>query len=423
MERLTLKHTKSLSPITCKEVDAKVVLEDGKVILEKKDEQGKEYKSLIEKDYDYYQRMAKERIPMQVSPNALFLYISAKCNLNCAVCYEYGNTYEEPSKRDIERLLERFKGKVVVLMGREPTCREDLFEIIKIAAKKNRVCLLTNGLKLVDYDYVRRLKEAGLDSVTLSFNSFDDDVYIKMNGRPLLDQKLKALENIKRVGIKTVLSATLARETNEEEIKKLCDYVYDNRSFIYEFRIRAATIIGRHLDIEPFCMTELMEMVAKSLGLEKDDILKEQTFWAEFLKEIKYFVPEQVRTFVRTRLCSFSFHVTREGGKYSCLGSHVDMDALKKTKFKKTRLIYNLIKGYSLRYILQNLCFVLKIPFKFDEANSIMVVLRCWPNVYNIDLEENRKCPSQYYKDGGFVPFCYSNILLENKTTKESTNV
>ena len=48
-----IRKTKSLSPLTCGLVDADVVLDNGKVFLVKKDEQGKEYKSLIEKDYEY----------------------------------------------------------------------------------------------------------------------------------------------------------------------------------------------------------------------------------------------------------------------------------------------------------------------------------------------------------------------------------
>jgi hypothetical protein len=40
-----------------------------------------------------------------------------------------------------------------------------------------------------------------------------------------------------------------------------------------------------------------------------------------------------------------------------------------------------------------------------------MVILRCWPNIYTIDLEENKKCLSTFFKDGSFKPFCYSNIM------------
>ena len=54
---------------------------------------------------------------------------------------------------------------------------------------------------------------------------------------------------------------------------------------------------------------------------------------------------------------------------------------------------------------------VFKLPYKGAETNSMMIVLRSWPNVYNVDMAEIMKCPTQYYKRGQFLPFCYANIM------------
>jgi uncharacterized radical SAM superfamily Fe-S cluster-containing enzyme len=407
---ITIRRTKSLSPITNCEVDAEIIKEDGNVYLLKQDENGKSYKSLIEKDEDFYELMTSETVPCQVEPNAIFLYVSGRCNLNCPICYEAGGEHKEISLKEIEYRLARVKNKAISLMGKEPTCREDIFEIIKVAAKNNRCSLLTNGLKLVNYDYTARLKEAGVDIVTLSFNGFDDEIYKEMNGKPLLDIKLKALDNLGRVGLKTMISVTINRGTNEGEIRKICDFCFENRSYIYEMRIRTVSTVGQHLDAEPYCMSEMIDLVARALEIPKEDIIKEQIFWKELIKELGPLIPEQIKAFARTRLCSFNFHVTRNE-RYTCLGSHVNMDALKQSKFRKARFIYDLIRNYGPKYLTQSACMFLKIPFNPGEVNNIAIVLRSWPNLYNIDLVENRKCSSQYLRDGEYSPFCYSNIV------------
>lgn len=415
MTQSIIRNVKSLSPLSYKEIDAKIILEDGKVYLEKQDEEGKDYKSLLDNDYGFFQLMTKDKVDRQVPPHSIDLYVSSVCNLNCPLCYEDIGGKQELSLSEIENILRDIKGKVIVLMGREPTCRKDIFEIIKITTKNNRACLLTNGIKLADYGYVLKLKEAGLDNITFSFNGFDDEIFRKTNGKPLLDIKLKALRNIKRAGIKTCLSVTLAKGVNDdkENIRKLFDYCFDNQSFIYEIRFRSAEPVGRHIeDVEPFCLSEMMKLMADSLYLDKRDIVREYDFWDQILNESRFIpVPTVVRRFVRTRLCSFNFHLKREAGRYSCLGSEVDVESIKRAKFKEPLIVYNILKSYGLSYILQNLAILFKFPYKGKETNSMMVVLRCWPNVYNVDMAEIMKCPTQYYKRGQFLPFCYANIM------------
>ncbi len=421
MERFTIKQTKSLSPLSFAEVDAEVVYEDGNIYLEKQDENGKKHKTVVEKDYDFYRLMTKDKVTTQVAPHAIDLYVSSECNLKCPVCYEDVGGKEQLTLEEMERLLANHENRVVVLMGREPTCRKDIVDVIRVAGKQNRVCLLTNGIKLANYDYVMRLKEAGLDTITFSFNGFDDEIYRQMNGRPLLDVKLKGLENAKRAGIKTCLSATLARGVNEGQIKELTDYCFDNRSFIFELRIRSVTSVGRHVDVPPYCMSEMVDMVAGQLHIDRDAMLKEQAFWEEVVEELKFVVPSSIRRFARTRPCSMSFHVSRSSSGYSCLGGALDLERLEGSRLKKAALAYQLVKAYGPRYIMQNAALVLKlavlwkqaekIPFIWKEPNTLMIALRSWPNVYNIDLEENKKCPTLYYKKGQFLPFCYANIL------------
>jgi uncharacterized radical SAM superfamily Fe-S cluster-containing enzyme len=413
--RTLLKRTRSLSPLTFEEVDAEVVLEDGRVFLEKRDENGTFYKTLLENDYSFYRQMTRDRVEEQVSPHAIDLYVSHKCNLACPVCYEDIGGKKALSVAEVERLLSGYENKVIGLMGREPTCNPEIFDVIRIASRRNRACLITNGVNLADRDYVMRLKEAGVDSITFSFNGFDDEIYRRMNGKPLLEVKLRALENLKQAGIPTCLSATLARGVNEDQVRPLADYCFDNRSFIFELRIRTTEPVGRSLDVQPYCMSELVSLVTDSLGIEREDVLKEYLFWQQVLEETRLPVPENVRKFTRTRLCSFNFHV-RKKQCYSAVGSYIDVEAIRRAAIKEPLIAYYFLKAYGIRTISKNLSVLFKTPSLWKETDGMMIVLRVWPNIYNIDLEENRKCPTQYYKNGVFLPFCYANATEHEQT-------
>ena len=415
MERIELKKTKSLSPVSFEEVDARVVVEDGIVYLEKEDENGEHHKSFVERDVDFYKTQTSYQVDEQVDARHLLLYVSSKCNLNCPLCYENVKGKEEVSLEEIKNIAAQNKKKIIVLMGREPTCRKDILEVIRILAKDNRVTLLTNGIKLAKYEFAAQLKEAGLTQIIFSFNGFDDEIYKKMNGKPLLETKLQALSNIKKLGIKTLLSITLARGVNDKELKDICQYCFDNRSFIFQLRVRTATTLGRHMEeVESYCMTEMLELLANQLEISYDDILKEQAFWNTFVDEFdKVFPSNAIATLLKNRLCSFIFTVRRDRvtRQFSSLASRIDMDAIAAAKFKKPLILYNLIKAFGPRGIAQNIARMLKLPLPVGESDHLMIFLRCWPNIYTIDLEENKKCPSRYLKDGEFLPFCYANIL------------
>jgi hypothetical protein len=132
-------------------------------------------------------------------------------------------------------------------------------------------------------------------------------------------------------------------------------------------------------------------------------------------------VPSSIRRYAQTRPCSLSFHVSKHGDGYSCVGDGIDLKALSDSKLKKAILAYQMIKAYGPRYIIQNAALVLKLgmlwkqaeklPFIWKEPNNLMIALRAWPSVYSIDLEENKKCATRYYKKGVGRPFCYANIL------------
>lgn len=413
-----IKKTRSISPLTCDEIDAQVILEDSKVYLLKTDEEGKVYKFLMEKDYDYYKMMTSYTVDHQVPAVNLDLYVSSVCNSSCPICYEKQDTSYELSVEDVRRLLRGFKGRLVTLSGMEPTCNKDLFKMISIISERNNAYLLTNGLKLADYFYTIELKNSGLRNVFLSFNGFKDDIYKQMNGRPMLAEKMKALSNIKKAGMRCVLSVTLVRGINENQIKPIFDYVYDNRSFINQLRFRSHSPVGRHLESEPFCPSEMIEMIAGALNLNKEDIFKECSFWHEYFRVLKSILPPRLFTYWLPHLCTAIFHIKVDKGRIVSVGSLINLDRIKKSRLKPLVFVFTLYRIFGFRFFIDSFNFLFNIPNFFRNKKFIRVIIKSWPNIYNIDLQENLKCPSQYYKNGRWLPFCYHNIIESGKSVQ-----
>jgi radical SAM superfamily enzyme YgiQ (UPF0313 family)/uncharacterized radical SAM superfamily Fe-S cluster-containing enzyme len=227
-------NTRSVCPVCLKDIKSTITRKEGKVILFKQcplhggfevvlSENPQYYLSLK----DYYDQVMSSHKPQ----DKYLLYLTPDCNLRCPIC-ALGRS--QPDTRDIsleeiERLAGQAKNKAFVIFGAEPTCRSDIFEVIKILKKSQKVVYLyTNGLKLSDAVFTGKLMDSGVDKVYYQFDGFDEGVYEFLRGKKLLDSKLQGLEVLKKLNIPTVLNATIARDINEQEMCRVFKYALSN---------------------------------------------------------------------------------------------------------------------------------------------------------------------------------------------------
>jgi uncharacterized radical SAM superfamily Fe-S cluster-containing enzyme len=283
--------------------------------------------------------------------------------------------------------------------------REDLPEIVKVIIEYGNIPILaTNGIKLADYNYVWELKKAGLKYIMFSLDALDEKIYKKIGKEPLLEARLKALENIRKMKMKVIISMMLVKNVNECEIKKIFNFCVKNRDFIRELRIRSMVPIGRYLKKEKCYLSELMKDVCASIGIDRQALLNEFDFWKIFENTFRN------REYVH-RPCSFTFHLKIQNGNFFSPFTQFSAKKLKNLRFKRLILLCWLIKifGFStlFRYVFNNFS---GLKTLFDSKKIFKISLRSWPTKYDIDLQEIERCQTGYLLDDQRVePFCYAN--------------
>jgi pyrroloquinoline quinone biosynthesis protein E len=153
---------------------------------------------------------------MTPRPYALLTELTYRCPLHCPYCSNPMATAgtAELSTTEWHRVFREAAGLGVLqvgLSGGEPLARRDLTEIVRGACEaKLYTNLITSGVGL-DETRVRELREAGLDSVQLSFQSDDAVLADEIAGTRAHQRKLDAAAAVRAAGISLSLNFVIHR--------------------------------------------------------------------------------------------------------------------------------------------------------------------------------------------------------------------
>lgn len=158
--------------------------------------------------------------------------ITNRCNLNCPICFATANGCGYDFHPDIDTIKGMFQTVVdyvksprcIQISGGEPTIRDDLPEIVRLAKSMGieHVEINTNAVRISnDIQYLKELKDAGVDDFYMQFDGTDDEIYMQTRGRPLFDIKKKAIENCTEVGIGITLVVTVTPGVNLHHVGEI----------------------------------------------------------------------------------------------------------------------------------------------------------------------------------------------------------
>ncbi|MFH1678301.1 MAG: radical SAM protein, partial [Candidatus Omnitrophota bacterium] len=272
-----IKQTRSVCPNCLIEIDAAIVEENGSIYMDKACKEHGFFRAMLSKYAWYYNGL--NQFYNALSPRGhpfgdkdienFQMYVTSRCNLSCNVCYSDSNSAgDDISLAEIKKMISAIKKKNrgISILGGEPTVREDLPEIIKtIKQAGHRPILFTNGLKLIDIEYLKKLKKFGLSRAGVWFDTLrSDEIYAKIRVPDLFDKKNRVLASLKANDMSTIMVMVIVRGINEGEIADIVDFARKN-SFIDTLNIRSYAKIGRHYfsASEEFANDELTELIAE----------------------------------------------------------------------------------------------------------------------------------------------------------------
>jgi len=190
----------------------------------------------------------------------LDLNITNRCNYRCVHCaFDSGDLeMSELSLDELKTILQETKelgGERIDITGGEPTVRQDVGEIIKIAKSLDyKVELVTNG-SLLTREKLLEFKKIGLDSIAISLDGSTYDIYsrIRKVDKGTYETVLRSIRTSIDLGFYTKVN-TVVFNSNLEDLPSIAEFCIEegvDENGIYYF-----TPVGRgnrsdELSVEP----------------------------------------------------------------------------------------------------------------------------------------------------------------------------
>jgi len=294
---------------TCyRRVDAKIVFEDGKVLMLKRCPEHGHERALVADDVDYYRRSREVFIKTPEQPmvyNTPVKYgcpydcglcpdheqhscltlveICDACNLTCPICYagsgqhrtEYRTLGQIAAMLDCVVRNEK-EPDVVQISGGEPTLHPDFFRVLEMCKERpiRHLMVNTNGIRIAqDEEFAKRL--AGFMpqfEVYLQFDSLKREPLMQLRGADLRSIREKALERLNKLGISTTLVVTVERGVNDGELGAIVDFALTQpavRGVTFQPVQQAGRVLGFESKQHRLTLTEVRRRI-----LEQTDVFR-----------------------------------------------------------------------------------------------------------------------------------------------------
>jgi radical SAM protein with 4Fe4S-binding SPASM domain len=235
--------------------------------------------------------------PAKFVPLVLSWNVTRKCNLKCPHCYINATTQElnnELSTEEAKNLMDQIaevSRPLLILSGGEPLLREDIFELVRYGAGKGfKMGLGSNGA-LIDGEVAKKLKEAGVTTVSVSLDSSIPEKHDEFRSvKGSWEKAVGAIKALKENNVLVQVNTTVTQQNYSEidDIMSLAESlgvenfhlfflvptgrgvkIADISPTKYENMIRTvfAKTAKHKLNVRPSCAPQFMR-IAKDVGLD-----------------------------------------------------------------------------------------------------------------------------------------------------------
>jgi len=198
------------------------------------------------------------------------------CNLGCVYCVSGNDELKQANgsgKGDtmaadrllamIDRLHRQLQLKTIRLTGGEPLLYPGLVELIRgiKAIGIPRIRLTTNGFLLERL--ALPLKEAGMQSINVSLDAIDEDVFFAMSRRHSVDRIIRGIDAALASGMNVKLNTVAMKGINESQLLPLAAFAAERGLKIRYLEVMAMGHLYAQADRHLLTQEEILDILSR----------------------------------------------------------------------------------------------------------------------------------------------------------------
>lgn len=382
--------------------------------------------------------------------------LTNRCNMTCPICFADANHagyVYEPTFDEVVAMLQTLRDEkpikctAVQFSGGEPTIYPRFIDVIKKAKELGfaQVQCASNGIEFAkSVEFCQKVKDAGLNTIYLSFDGISDEPYIQARNRKMFHVKLKVLENLRQIEHppSVVLVPTLVKGVNDHQIGGIIKFAFENSDIIRGVNFQPVAFTGRitreELEKGRYTIPDLMNDVKAQTGYVEPDEWFPVPVVAAVSKFASAYLGKPMVTFTAHPHCGMATYVFKgEDGEYVPMPRFIDVktfvteldkiaDEVEGAKFKKLKLLKlikllnrcvdesKMPKGMTKKSLVKLMKGVMSDSSKTTLAgfswNAMYLGAMHFQDAYNYDIDRVERCAIHYVTpDLRVIPFCAYN--------------
>lgn len=192
------------------------------------------------------------------TPSYCCFSVTLRCSLQCKACYIWKQKEDFSKEVSIEKWIEFAnhlpdlldKKTDVIITGGEPLLKENILELISFCSRMGyKISLQTNGF-LIDEELAKRLRDAGLWRIGISFYSLREEIHDFLRGKKGAYEKvLKAIEYLSKFAPQVGINIqNIIMDINLEDVINMAEWVEKDERLDYIYYLMPMLPFGAKND-------------------------------------------------------------------------------------------------------------------------------------------------------------------------------
>jgi uncharacterized radical SAM superfamily Fe-S cluster-containing enzyme len=382
--------------------------------------------------------------------------LTNRCNLKCPVCFANANEagfIVEPTFDEVVGMLATLRRNSPVptpsvqFAGGEPTVYPYFLEAVQAANELGfaQIQVATNGVRLAKEEgFAKKCVDAGVHTIYLQFDGFDDEMYKEVRGKPMVAIKQKAIEEVRaaKPNMSICLVPTIINTVNDDMLGDIVSFAMENSDVIHAVNFQPVAFTGRidktELAQKRFTLADLVDRL-----VAQTSFLREEHFFpvpsVSVLSELASVFQDNPKVaFTSHPHCGLAtFMFLDEKGTPIPVNEFVDVprllaDVEKAAASIEDARVKSAAKVKLLKFKLQEGKYINKkkspggigmgelLKAFYQDADKVALADFAWRSLmiggmhfqdrYNYDVERVKRCVIHYaVPDGRIIPFCAYN--------------